>query len=109
MADKLRKSAAVAAISVSDAPERGGGLPILSVLEPEAVPVPHAFKLVQHDGRENRTWTVQRLQQPSGEELQFGDVSVVQLSDVADQLCAQDTGSIMRITSGGRVADPGGS
>lgn len=36
-------------------------LPILFVLEPEAVPISDAFKLVQDYGRENWTRTIERL------------------------------------------------
>lgn len=66
-------------------------LPILFVLEPEAVSVSHAFKLVQDYGRENWTWTIERLQQSSGEELQFCDVSVIQFCNIMEQLLEQST------------------
>ena len=66
-------------------------LPILFVLEPEAVSVSDAFKLVQDYGRENWTRTMERLQQSSGEELQFWDVSVVQFCNIMKQLLDRRT------------------
>lgn len=67
-------------------------VPVLSVLEPETVPVPDPLKLVQDDGRENWTRADDRLQKPAGEELQFRDVSIVKFCDVAQQLTATATG-----------------
>lgn len=64
-------------------------LPILFVLEPEAVSVSDAFKLVQNYGGEKWTWTTERLQQSSREELQFRDVSVIQFCNILKQLLEQ--------------------
>lgn len=65
-------------------------LPILFVLEPEAVSVSDAFKLVQDYGRENWTRTIEGLQQSSREELQFWDVSVIQFYNIVKQLLEQN-------------------
>ncbi len=65
------------------------GLPILFVLEPEAVSVSRAFKLVQDYGGEKWTWTVERLQQSSREELQFRDISIIYVCNILEQLMEQ--------------------
>jgi len=64
-------------------------LPILPVLKPEAVSVPDALKLVQDDAGEHGPGATERLQQASREELQFGDISPVQLRHVPKQLQQQ--------------------
>lgn len=61
-----------------------GLLPVLFVLKPEAVPISDTLKLVQDDGGENWTWTIDRLQQTSREQFQFRDVSIIQLCNISE-------------------------
>ena len=61
-------------------------LPILPVLEPESITISDTLKLVQDDGGENWTWTINRLQETAGEQLQFRNIVPIKVCQISEQL-----------------------